>query len=70
MKLSIIIPCFNERETILSLLEAVRVAPIANKEIVLVDDGSTDGTRELLTSLKSDDLRVILHERTKAKAQL
>ena len=49
------------------MLEAVRVAPIANKEIVLVDDGSTDGTRELLTSLKSDDLRVILHEKNKGK---
>jgi glycosyltransferase involved in cell wall biosynthesis len=67
MKLSIIIPCFNERETILSLLEAVRVAPIANKEIVLVDDGSTDGTRELLMPLKSDDLKVILHEKNEGK---
>jgi glycosyltransferase involved in cell wall biosynthesis len=67
MKLSIIIPCFNERETILSLLEAVRDAPIANKEIILVDDGSTDGTRELLTSLKSDDLKVIFHHKNKGK---
>jgi len=67
MRLSIIIPCYNERETILTLLEAVRDAPIANKEIVLVDDGSTDGTRELLTSLKSDDLRVIFHAQNKGK---
>jgi glycosyltransferase involved in cell wall biosynthesis len=67
MKLSIVIPCFNERETILSLLEAVRDAPIANKEIILVDDGSTDGTRELLTSLKSVDLRVIFHQQNKGK---
>jgi glycosyltransferase involved in cell wall biosynthesis len=67
MKLSIVIPCFNERETILSLLEAVRDAPIANKEIILVDDGSTDGTRELLTSLKSEDLRVIFHQQNKGK---
>jgi glycosyltransferase involved in cell wall biosynthesis len=67
MKLSIVIPCFNERETILSLLEAVRDAPIASKEIILVDDGSTDGTRELLTSLRSDDLRVIFHQKNKGK---
>jgi glycosyltransferase involved in cell wall biosynthesis len=67
MKLSIVIPCFNERETILSLLEAVRDAPIANKEIILVDDGSTDGTRELLTSLKSEDLKVIFHQQNKGK---
>jgi len=67
MKLSIVIPCFNERETILSLLEAVRDDPIANKEIILVDDGSTDGTRELLTSLKSEDLKVIFHQQNKGK---
>jgi glycosyltransferase involved in cell wall biosynthesis len=67
MKLSIIIPCFNECETIVSLLEAVRNAPIANKEVVLVDDGSTDGTRELLMMLKSDDLRIILHDKNKGK---
>jgi glycosyltransferase involved in cell wall biosynthesis len=67
IKLSIIIPCFNERETILTLLEAVRDAPIANKEIVLVDDGSTDGTRELLSTLKNDDLRIIFHPQNKGK---
>ncbi len=48
MKLSIVIPCFNERHTIRSLIEAVRAAPIADKEIIVVDDCSTDGTREIL----------------------
>ncbi|MDP1580006.1 MAG: glycosyltransferase family 2 protein [Candidatus Didemnitutus sp.] len=48
MKLSIVIPCFNERHTIRSLIEAVRAAPIADKEIIIVDDCSTDGTREIL----------------------
>jgi glycosyltransferase involved in cell wall biosynthesis len=67
MKLSIIIPCFNERDTIFELLEAVRRAPIEEKEIVVVDDGSTDGTRELLKSLTSDDLRVILHDHNQGK---
>jgi len=48
MKLSIIIPCYNERETILEIVKAVRAAPVAEKEIIIVDDFSTDGTREIL----------------------
>jgi glycosyltransferase involved in cell wall biosynthesis len=67
MKLSIIIPCFNEKETIIDLLEAVRRSPIPDKEIVLVDDGSSDGTRDLLQTLSSDDLRIIFHETNKGK---
>jgi cellulose synthase/poly-beta-1,6-N-acetylglucosamine synthase-like glycosyltransferase len=45
--LSVVIPVFNERETFLSLLAAVRAVPIP-KEVLIVDDASTDGTRELL----------------------
>lgn len=48
MKLSIVIPCYNERHTIRSIVEAVRAAPVREKEIVVVDDCSTDGTREIL----------------------
>lgn len=48
MKLSVVIPCFNERETIESVVQAVREGPVQDVEIILVDDGSTDGTRELL----------------------
>ena len=50
MKLSIVIPCYNERDTIKELLEAVRAAPGEAKQIIVVDDSSTDGTRELLQS--------------------
>ena len=46
--LSIIIPCFNELDTIKELLEAVSAAPIEQKEIIVVDDFSTDGCAELL----------------------
>lgn len=42
------IPCYNERHTIRSIVEAVRAAPVADKEIIVVDDCSTDGTREIL----------------------
>jgi glycosyltransferase involved in cell wall biosynthesis len=63
----VVIPCFNEAATILDLLERVRSAPVASKQIIVVDDGSTDGTRELLQGLRADDLTVLLHERNRGK---
>ena len=48
MKLSVVIPCYNERSTIDAVVEAVRSGPVGDVEIIVVDDGSTDGTRELL----------------------
>ena len=48
MKLSVIIPCYNERNTIQRLVEAVRASPYQEKEIIIVDDCSTDGTRDVL----------------------
>ena len=46
--LSIIIPCYNEENNILDLVEKVIKSPIKNKEIIVVDDMSTDGTRKIL----------------------
>lgn len=48
MKLSVIIPCYNESKTIEAILDKVRSVEPANKEIVVIDDFSTDGTREML----------------------
>jgi glycosyltransferase involved in cell wall biosynthesis len=48
MKLSVVIPCYKEQSTIETVVEAVRAAPVEDVEIIVVDDGSTDGTRELL----------------------
>jgi glycosyltransferase involved in cell wall biosynthesis len=48
MKLSVVIPCYNEQATIEAVVDAVRTAPVEDVEIIVVDDGSTDGTRELL----------------------
>jgi len=66
-KLSVVIPCFNEVSTILDLIDRVRSAPISPKQIIIVDDGSTDGTRDLLVGLKSPDLEVLMHERNQGK---
>jgi glycosyltransferase involved in cell wall biosynthesis len=48
MKLSVIIPCYNERETIRELVNAVKNAPYPDKEIIIIDDCSQDGTRDVL----------------------
>jgi len=65
---SIIIPCFNEVETLEQLIENVRNAPVSDIEIVLVDDGSSDGTRELIrTKLEGRIEKVIFHERNRGK---
>jgi glycosyltransferase involved in cell wall biosynthesis len=49
MKISVIIPCYNERETIEKIARAVRASPVELIEIIVVDDASTDGTLAVLT---------------------
>ena len=67
MKLSVIIPVYNEVESIQVILKRVREQNLAH-EIVVVDDGSKDGTRDVLKELDGKDgVRVILHERNKGK---
>ena len=68
MKLSIIIPCYNEAKTIRAIVERVRAAPVASKEIIIVDDCSRDGTRDLLrTQLAPLVDRVIYHDVNRGK---
>jgi glycosyltransferase involved in cell wall biosynthesis len=64
MKLSIVIPCYNEKNTIKTILEAVQNSPYPNKEIIIVDDCSKDGTREVLKNeIEAAGLaRVLYHE--------
>jgi len=62
MKLSVIIPVFNEAENIREILKRVQAAKLAT-EIIVVDDGSSDGTREALKKLNGKNkVRVIMHE--------
>jgi glycosyltransferase involved in cell wall biosynthesis len=68
MKLSVVIPVYNEKRTVGEIVSRVQAVPV-DKEIVLVDDGSTDGTRELLPTIRDrhDGVRVILHDRNRGK---
>ena len=50
MKLSVVIPCYNEEKTIRAIVDAVRASPYDDKEIIIVDDCSRDNTREILKS--------------------
>jgi len=65
--LSVVIPCYNERTTVEGLLRRVREVPI-RLEIIVVDDGSTDGTRELLRGLEGGLIdQLVFHERNAGK---
>jgi glycosyltransferase involved in cell wall biosynthesis len=68
MKLSVVIPVYNERETVEELLNRVQAVNLA-EEIIVVDDGSTDGTREILKSIDQsyENMNLILHERNQGK---
>ena len=70
MKLTIIMPVYNECETLSEILRQVRAVelPDVEKEIIVVDDGSTDGSRDILTrESQAGDLLMLCHERNQGK---
>jgi glycosyltransferase involved in cell wall biosynthesis len=67
MTLSVIIPIYNEKSTITTLLERVIATKLAG-EIILIDDGSNDGTREILAAMEgTQGIRVIIHSKNQGK---
>ncbi len=66
MKLSVVVPIYNEKDTIRAVYEKIKAVEL-DKEIILVDDCSTDGTREIVTGLASNDTTVYLHEQNMGK---
>jgi glycosyltransferase involved in cell wall biosynthesis len=68
MKLSVIIPCYNEHETIEKIIDAVKNSPYKDKEIIVVDDYSDDGSREKLKGDLNKKVDLLLcHDRNQGK---
>jgi len=68
-KISIIIPVFNEEKTLLQLLEKVIHAPVANlqKEIIIINDFSTDNTKNILDNIQDKNIKILHHQKNQGK---
>lgn len=68
-KLSVVMPVYNERQFVLTMIERVLATSIegVEKDLIVVDDCSRDGTRELLQNLDRDGLRLLFHDRNRGK---
>ena len=64
--LSIVIPVYNERDTVSDIIAAVEATPF-RKEIIVVDDGSSDGTRDVLAAMQYANLKILLHDSNQGK---
>ena len=69
-KLSVVVPVFNERNTLVEVMRRMRVVELPDgieREIIVVDDGSNDGTRDLLKQLGDSTVRVVMHDVNRGK---
>jgi glycosyltransferase involved in cell wall biosynthesis len=68
LRLSVVVPCFNERDTVGELIDRVQAVPI-DKQVIVVDDCSTDGSRELLCQREKErgDITLVLRQRNGGK---
>lgn len=68
MKISVVIPVFNEENTIREIIKRVQDIDI-DKEIIIIDDGSTDKTRQILQNLKEDNIKILFHDKNLGKGK-
>ena len=68
-KLSIIVPCYNEEKTILSVIEEIEQFKSKDKEIIIVDDGSTDETKNLLKKINQENIKIFYHDQNYGKGK-
>ena len=66
MKLSVIVPVYNEKSTIVTVVEEIKEVPV-EKEIIIVDDASTDGTRTVIENIKADNIKKVFHKKNQGK---
>lgn len=69
-KLSVIVPVFNERNTVVEVLRRMRAVELPDgidREIIVVDDGSVDGTRDVLNQLRDSTVRILLNDDNRGK---
>jgi len=69
-KLSVIVPVYNERNTVVEVLRRMRAVELPDgieREIIVIDDGSTDGTRDVLRQLGDSTVRILVHEGNRGK---
>jgi len=69
-KLSVIVPVYNERNTVVEVLRRMRAVELPDgieREIIVIDDGSTDGTRDVLRQLGDSTVRILMHEGNRGK---
>ena len=67
MLVSVIIPCFNEKSTIEEIIYKVQKINFPLKEIIIIDDCSTDGTREILKKINNPIIKIFFHTKNKGK---
>ncbi len=69
MNKTIVIPCFNEKKTIIEILDKVKNNLNEDDEIIIVDDFSSDGTREILKNLEDKSIKVLYHDKNYGKGK-
>ena len=65
--LSVIVPCFNEIKTLDKVINDIQSSPVESKEIIIVDDFSSDGSREFLKNVQSYNIKTIFHNKNLGK---